>query len=68
MLPLAILLAGIAIPPDPPAVVKAGPIPELDAKFQRTEGWIGGDGAFSVPISDKRTLWLFSDTCSASKR
>src|SRR5262249_5673123 len=29
---------------------------------RRADGWIGADGAFSVPLSDKRTLWLFSDT------
>jgi hypothetical protein len=30
--------------------------------FQRTDGWIGGDGVYSVAMSPKRTLWLFSDT------
>jgi hypothetical protein len=68
MFPFAIILAGIALPPDPPTIIKAEPVPELDAKFQRTEGWIGGDGAFSVPITDKRTLWLFSDTWVGSIR
>src|SRR5579872_6429724 len=57
-----LMLASVALSPDPPAVVKAEPLSELDAKFQKTEGWIGGDGAFSVPVSDKRALWLFSDT------
>ncbi|HET6572121.1 MAG TPA: DUF4185 domain-containing protein [Fimbriiglobus sp.] len=47
---------------DPPAVVKAEPLPAWDAKFRRTDGWIGGDGAYSVSISPTRTLWLFSDT------
>jgi len=36
--------------------------PELDALFQSTNGWIGADGAFSIPLSTNRTLWLFSDT------
>lgn len=35
---------------------------ELDALFQRTEGWVGGDGVFSVALNAQRTLWLFSDT------
>lgn len=43
-------------------MVKAEPVPELDAKFRRADGWVGADGAFSVPLSDKRTVWLFSDT------
>jgi hypothetical protein len=38
------------------------PAPEMDALFQQTNGWIGGDGAYSVALSPERTLWLFSDT------
>jgi hypothetical protein len=45
---------------------RAEPMPDLDAKFEQMEGWIGGDGAYSVamhsPGSPKQTLWLFSDT------
>jgi hypothetical protein len=63
-----LILIGAALPPEPPSVVKAEPFPELDAKFRRTEGWIGADGAFSCPVSDKRTLWLFSDTWVGSIR
>lgn len=44
-------------------VFSAGaPAPELDALFQRKDGWIGADGAFSVALSPEKTLWLFSDT------
>lgn len=25
-------------------------------------GWTGGDGAYSVPLPDGRTVWMFSDT------
>jgi hypothetical protein len=65
---LVISLAAAGVPSDPPAagslpeVVKAEPAADLDAKFRRTDGWVGADGAFSVPLTDKRTLWLFSDT------
>jgi Domain of unknown function (DUF4185) len=65
---LLISLTAAGVPSDPPAaavlpqVAKAEPAPELDKLFRRTEGWIGGDGAFTVTLSDKRTLWLFSDT------
>jgi hypothetical protein len=68
MLPFAaILLIGVA-PPAPPTVTKAEPTPDLDARFQRAEGWVGGDGAYSVAGSDNRTLWLFSDTWVGSVR
>jgi hypothetical protein len=46
----------------PPVVTSAAPVRDLDALFQRTDGWIGGDGAFSVALPRKRTLWLFNDT------
>lgn len=45
-----------------PVVKSAAPAPELDALFARADGWIGADGAYSVAVSPKRTLWLFSDT------
>jgi hypothetical protein len=39
------------------------PAPKLDALFQRTNGWIGGDGAYSVLLFPPgQTVWLFSDT------
>ena len=37
-------------------------LPEYDALFTRTEGWTGADGAYSLPLTDKVTLWLFGDT------
>lgn len=30
--------------------------------FERSEGWLGADGAYSLPLSQQRTLWVFSDT------
>jgi hypothetical protein len=33
--------AGLA---DPPAVMRAGPLPGWDAKFRRTDGWVGSNG------------------------
>ena len=30
--------------------------------FRRTNGWVAGDGALSVPLSDGRVLWLFGDS------
>src|ERR1017187_5437851 len=36
--------------------------PEWDALFQRETGWIGADGAYSIPLTGDTTLWLFSDS------
>lgn len=63
----AIVLAVVlAAPPEVPAGVSAEPAPELNAKFRRTEGWVGADGAYSVVLSDQKALWLFSDTLVGS--
>ena len=35
---------------------------EWTAFFQRTNGWVAGDGAFSIPLSDGRVIWLFGDS------
>ncbi len=63
-----LLLTSLAAPPEPPVVVKAEPDAALTAKFRRPDGWVGGDGAFSVPLSDTRAVWLFSDTWVGSVR
>src|SRR5579883_2965625 len=47
---------------EPPVVKSAAAAPDLDALFERADGWIGGDGVYSVALSSKRILWLFSDT------
>ena len=67
MLPLA-LLAAFAAPPGLPTVLSAEPATELNESFRRTEGWIGADGAYSVPVSETKALWLFSDTFVGSIR
>ena len=48
------ILAGEALP--------GRSAPELDALFQRTNGWSGADAAYSIPLSTSVTLWLFGDT------
>lgn len=45
-----------------PSFVEGHPAPEMEALFQQTNGWIGGDGVYSVALTPERTLWLFSDT------
>jgi hypothetical protein len=44
------------------AVASARPATELNALFEKSDGWIGGDGATSVRLGPGRTLWLFADT------
>src|ERR1700744_4818503 len=36
-------------------------LPEYDRLFQRTNGWIGADGDFTVTLPDNSTLCLYSD-------
>jgi hypothetical protein len=44
------------------SIDKAQPDPTLNALFERKDGWIGADGAYSVEMSPSRHVWLFSDT------
>ena len=44
----------------------ATPAPELDALFQRTNGWIGADADYSIPLDSRTALWLFGDSIVAS--
>ena len=37
-------------------------LPSYEVLFQRTDGWTGGDGVFSVRLDSDRILWLFGDT------
>ena len=60
--------------PEPLDLV-ATPAPEWTALFDRTAGWTGADGVFSVPItgpdapgSAGETLFLFSDTVIGAVR
>jgi hypothetical protein len=48
--------------PAPFTLEWAKPLPALTQRFQQTEGWTGGDGASSIPLNSKRTLWLFADS------
>jgi len=50
----ATLLAGAAF--------QTSPADDYTRAFHRNQGWSGADGAYSVPLQDGRTLWLFGDT------
>ncbi len=56
LLCLSILLACCsALQPVPPSSQCLPHFPDQD-------GWYGADGAYSVPLDERRTLWLFGDT------
>ena len=56
---LGLLAALNACPGTEPAGKAA---PDWDTRFQSESGWIGADGAYSVPLTKDTTVWLFSDT------
>jgi hypothetical protein len=37
-------------------------LPGHDAAFERTSGWTGGDGAYTIGLGEGRLLWMFGDT------
>ena len=48
--------------PSPLTVVDARPDDVMNAKFASTDGWIGADAVYSIPLPDDSTLWIFGDT------
>src|SRR5439155_3710326 len=36
--------------------------PVFTAFFRREAGWVAGDGALSIPLTDNRVMWLFGDS------
>src|SRR5438874_2967633 len=48
----------------PPAALAASAASALTESFAAANGrgWTGGDGAWSAPLPDGRTVWLFGDT------
>lgn len=36
--------------------------PEWNQMFQRTNGWLGADVVYSVPLATNKSVWLFGDT------
>ena len=34
----------------------------LNKLYKKSQGWVGADGAYSIPLSDKKTLWTYGDT------
>jgi hypothetical protein len=55
---LLLLVAGCVAQP----AVRVEVLPGFDALFDNRKGWTGADGAYSLPLSDDLTLWLFGDT------
>jgi hypothetical protein len=40
----------------------------MNGKFASTDGWIGADGIYSVPLPDDSILWIFGDTLVGKTR
>lgn len=44
-------------------IVSATVDPVYDSLFEpRGRGWLGADGAVSIPLTENKTLWIFGDT------
>lgn len=67
-LAMALLLIASPAAASPPIFGVARPMPGMNAQFEQTNNWIGGDGVSSVALTLERTLWLFSDTWVGSVR
>src|SRR5437764_11886129 len=58
------VVSGLAVrgAPKPGVELRAHKDLDFQALFSRTNGWVAGDGALSVPLPDGRSLWLFGDS------
>jgi hypothetical protein len=45
-----------------PVSLQAQRWPQAEEAFRRDPRWLGGDGAYSVPLGQGRVLWLFGDS------
>ena len=41
---------------------RVAPAPEWNEFFQNTNGWLGADVAYSIPLAPNKSFWLFGDT------
>lgn len=48
-------------PPDSD-LSRPAPDPRWESLFTRTSGWTGADGAATIPLPGRRSLWLFGDS------
>ena len=62
MLGCAVAFAVAAAAVEPVRVGAAQAEAGFNQLFQRTNGWVGADAIYSIPISAERTLWFFGDT------
>ncbi|MFO7706535.1 MAG: DUF4185 domain-containing protein [Desulfobacterales bacterium] len=58
LLLVSFLLAGCQVQPR----FTVAALPGYDAAFERTSGWTGGDGAYTIGLGEGRVLWMFGDT------
>lgn len=55
--------AGCVSRPAPPFLVPSvEPWEPLNKLFRVKRGWIGADGAYSIPVAPDRSIWTFGDT------
>lgn len=69
MLLLLLGLLAVSCSPLRPVIVPAG---EDQARclpfFPDQDGWYGGDGAYSIALDGRRSLWLFGDTFASEEK
>ncbi len=42
--------------------------PRFPLQFGQSQGWLGADAAYSIPLPDGRDVWIFGDTLYGAKR
>lgn len=63
---ILVYLAGVAGAEAPTSVPQSA-VP-CQPSFPYQEGWLGGDAAYSIPLPDGRSFWIFGDSLVAGRR
>jgi hypothetical protein len=50
------------------AVSHSACTPAFPLETGKSQGWLGADAAYSIPLSDGRDLWIFGDTLQGKQR
>jgi hypothetical protein len=59
---IIILLGNLQVIAQDNKIVNPLPQPSCFPEFIYKDGWLGGDGAYSIKLTNNKILWLFQDT------
>lgn len=65
---VSLMLLASAFGTSPAHAQKFDCTPKFPLQLGHTDGWLGADAAYSIPLHDGRDVWIFGDTLFGKKR